>query len=394
MRDDARSEAWLEPALARALDRLEASSAALTDFPHVTEDGAWVTYPDGAWTGGFWVGQLWLLYRVRRDEAARERAEAFLERLLPRRLEERNHDLGMMFYPSAVMGWRATGDERYRQAGIDAARALVAQAHPGGGFIPGWGFFGGDDWSGASLVDTLMNLPLVVWAGKQAQDEALVRAALRHADLSVANHLRSDGSAYHVYRFDPDTGAPLGGGTYQGMAPESRWSRGLGWAIAGLTMLGESLGQGRGGSLREPLGASLGQGLGDALQRPDYVRAAGRAAAFYRANVPDDLVPYWDFDAEPGAPRDSSAAAISAFGMLRLAALTHDDDLRRFAMAILESLSRAYADAAPPHALIGHATADLPHGLGLDGATAYGDHYYLKALVEAAHGRTPAAPAP
>lgn len=366
---------WLEPALDRALDRLEESYKALADFPHVTEAGEWVTYPDGVWTGGFYIGQLWLLYRVRRQEEVRRRAEELLERYLPRRQEEKNHDLGMMFYPSAVMGWRLTGEDRYRLAAIDAARALIAQAHPTAGFIPGWGFFGGDNWVGSSLVDTLMNLPLVVWAANQTNEEDLKLAAVRHADLSVANHLRSDGSAYHVFRFDPESGAPLGGDTYQGKAPDSRWSRGLGWAIAGLSM------------------------LGDALPEPDYLRAARRAVDFYRANVPDDLVPYWDFDVDPrrlgtdtpakeapDEPRDSAAAAISCFGMLRLAAATADTELEQYALDVLRSLSEGYAHAAPRHALLGHATADLPHGLGIDGATVYGDYYYLKALTEASLG--------
>lgn len=370
--DEALLEPWHRRALDRALDKVERTSLELTDFPHVTENGRWVTHADGVWTGGFWIGQLWLLYEEREQGEVRERAVRFLERLLPRRFEARNHDLGMMFYPSAVVGWRLTGHDDYRRAAIDAARALAAQAHPVGGLIPGWGFFGGNDWVGSSLVDTLMNLPLLVWAAKQTQDPSLTQVAVRHADISAAHHLRPDGSAYHVYRFDPETGTPLGGDTYQGMGPESRWSRGLGWAIAGLAVLGEG------------------------VHDPDYLRVAKKAASFYQAHVPEDLVPYWDFDArEQGSgghgvdtrsvPRDSSAAAISCFGMLRLAAALHDDDLRSYAMRVLRSLSEAYADAAPRQALLGHATADLPHGLGIDGATVYGDYYYLKALVEAAH---------
>lgn len=371
--EDPPLEPWHRRALDRALDKVERTSRELNDFPHVTEDGRWVTHADGVWTGGFWIGQLWLLYQERGQDEVRERATRLLERMLPRRFEERNHDLGMMFYPSAVVGWRLTGDDAYRRAGIDAARALAAQANPVGGLIPGWGFFGGEDWVGSSLVDTLMNLPLLVWAAKETRDASLTQVAVRHADISAAHHLRADGSAYHVYRFDPDTGAPLRGDTYQGMGPESRWSRGLGWAIAGLTM------------------------LGSAVPKPAYLSVARKAVAFYRANVPEDLVPYWDFDAgaqasgEPdngtgSVPRDSSAAAISCFGMLRLASALRDDTLRTYAMRILRSLSEAYADAAPRQALLGHATADLPHGLGIDGATVYGDYYYLKALVEAAQG--------
>lgn len=363
---------WHRDALERAFARLERTSAELTDFPHVTEGGEWVTYPDGVWTGGFWIGQLWLLYQARGEEAVRERAVEFLERYLPRRNEERNHDLGMMYYPSAVVGWRLTGEERYRQGAIDAARALAAQANPALGLIPGWGFFGGAEWEGSSLVDTLMNLPLLVWASREAGDPELKRVAVRHADVSVAHHLRADGSTYHVYRFDPETGKPLGGDTYQGRAPDSRWSRGLGWALTGLTLLGISVPDAR------------------------YLREARRAASFYQGHAPTDLVPYWDFDAAPvgagtrdasgGEPRDSAAAAISCYGMLRLAEASGDEGLRRYALDVLRSLSGAYAAAAPRQALLGHATADLPHGLGIDGATVYGDYYYLKALVTAARG--------
>lgn len=362
-----RLEPWHRAAIERAFATLRRTSEELTDFPHVTEAGEWVTYPDGVWTGGFWIGQLWLLHGATGEERVRERAVEFLERYLPRRTEAKNHDLGMMFYPSAVMGWRITGEERYRQGAIDAARALAAQADRTNGVIPGWGFFGGDDWRGASLVDTLMNLPLIIWAAHQTGDDALARVALRHADVSVAHHLRPDGSAFHVYRFDPDTGAAIGGDTYQGKAPGSRWSRGLGWAIAGLSMLGEM------------------------VPNEAYLAAARRGAAFYQANVPEDLVPYWDFDVEPTAdePRDSSAASISAYGMLRLARATSDAALHHFALRILRSLSGTYAEAAPRQALLGHATADLPHGLGIDGATGYGDYYYLKALLEAARNPAP-----
>lgn len=362
------AEGWHREALGRALDRVERTSAELTDFPHVTENGEWTTTQDGVWTGGFWIGQLWLLYRERRSPFVKERAVHFLERYLPRRTEDRNHDLGMMYYPSAVVGWRLTNEGRYKQGAIDAAYALTRQANKASGLIPGWGFFGGVDWSGSSLVDTLMNLPLVVWAAGEAGDEDLKRVALRHADASVAHHLRPDGSAYHLYRFDPQTGAPLHGDTYQGMGPESRWSRGLSWAIAGLSMLGAM------------------------VPSEAYLQAAERAVKFYRDNVPGDLVPYWDYDAMPNGglasgskgepPRDSSAAAIAAFGMLRLSAARQDEELRRYALSILRSLSGSYANAAPRQALLGHATADLPHGLGIDGATAYGDYYYLKALVE------------
>ena len=39
------------------------------------------------------------------------------------------------------------------------------------------------------------------------------------------------------------------------------------------------------------------------------------------------------------------------------------------------------ANASNGGGLLLHATADLPHGLGIDGTTMYGDYYYLKSLL-------------
>lgn len=54
-------------------------------FPHVTQSGRWRTTPDGNWTGGFWVGQLWWLWKLTGDPAWRQAAEGYLTRLAPRK---------------------------------------------------------------------------------------------------------------------------------------------------------------------------------------------------------------------------------------------------------------------------------------------------------------------
>ena len=95
----------------------------------------WQTTQNGVWTGGFWAGLLWLEFEQSKSAATRTRAMAFTERLLPRAQDTRNHDLGFMFFPSAIKGWELTGDARYHASAIAAARSLAAQFNDAGGFM-------------------------------------------------------------------------------------------------------------------------------------------------------------------------------------------------------------------------------------------------------------------
>lgn len=349
---------WIDEAIARALTRLDAIAQEATDFPHITEKQRWCYTADGVWTGGFWAGLLWLAYQRGRQGRHSEQALAFTERLLPRAADARNHDLGFMFFPSAVKAWHLIDDPRYRDAAVQAAQSLAAQFNPQAGFIPGWGYFGGADWSGRVLVDTLMNLPLLVWAVQHGADTGLLEVVRRHAATTLAHHLRRDGSVYHVYRFDPHTGQPLGGDTYQGLEPQSAWTRGQAWAITGLAILARMMSDTR------------------------YLAASERIAARFVDRLPPDDVPPWDFDAPgPDEPKDASAGAIASYGLLQLYRLTGRRKQLDNATRLLRALASSCANRGDAGGLLLHATADLPHGLGIDESTMYGDYYYLKSLV-------------
>jgi unsaturated chondroitin disaccharide hydrolase len=349
---------WIDAAIGKAVARARAIAAETNDFPHITNNGVWQCTADGIWTGGFWAGILWLAYENAGGEDLKQLASEFTERLLPRASDTHNHDLGFMFFPSAIKAWSLTGEDRYRQAAVRAANALAGQFNPASGFIPGWGFFGKQDWSGWVLIDTLMNLPLLVWAAKQGGDAKLMDVAYAQIGKTLEHHFRPDGSVYHVYKFDPQTGEPLGGDTYQGLGPDSFWSRGQAWAITGLAIVAGMTGDQK-------------------LQG-----SSARVAAYFQGQLPSDSVPPWDFEAKgPDEPKDSSAGAIASYGFLKLYDLTRELAYLELATRMLSALVLTCENDGDSGGLLLHATADLPHGLGVDGSTMYGDYYYLKSLV-------------
>lgn len=349
---------WLDDAVELALTRVGRIALECADFPHVTAQGRWQTTQDGVWTGGFWAGLLWLEFQQSRSAATRRLASTFTERLLPRAQDTRNHDLGFMFFPSAVEGWKLTGDARYHDSAVAAARSLAGQFNEAGGFIPGWGFFGAADWGGSVLIDTLMNLPLLAWAAQQTGDDRLMHVAHRHAATALKHQLRADGSVFHLFRFDAVTGAAAGGDTYQGLGPDSSWTRGQAWAMTGLAIL-----------------AGM---TGDAV----YASASARIADCFYRRLPAGGIPPWDFDAighDP--PTDSSAAAIASYGFQKLHQVMHEPRHLAAASSLLRALWSRCANGGETGGLLLHATADLPHGLGIDESTIYGDYYYLKSLL-------------
>jgi hypothetical protein len=115
--------------------------------------------------------------------------------------------------------------------------------------------------------------------------------------------------------------------------------------------------------------------------------AARRVSDWFIDHLPPDRVPYWDFDAPgiPDAPRDSSAAAIAASGLLELAALEPDPGgaagYRDAAESIIESLSAApyLAPERVSQAILLHGTQDYPRG-NFDTGLAFGDYYFVEAL--------------
>jgi unsaturated chondroitin disaccharide hydrolase len=332
------------------------------------EDLTYTRCGDRDWVDGFWSGQLWLGYSETQDEvfhrAARAQLPYFYDRL--NRPETHDHDLGFLYSLSLVANYKVTGDTAARDGALRAAEALAQRFNPNGQFIRAWNDWGSIDNRGRMIIDCLENLGLLFWATEVTGNTRFADIATRHAATTKRYILRADGSSYHSFVFDPDTGEPLRGETYQGYADESRWSRGQSWGVHGFSQVYRY------------------------TREPAFLVAAQQMADYVLAHLPDDGIPYWDYALPPNELqfRDTSAAAVTAAGLLALADLVTDAaDAERYlrtAQRMLVSLSTNYSTRGHHEAegLLVQGAADVPRGLS-NAMLPYGDYYYVEALLRA-----------
>jgi unsaturated chondroitin disaccharide hydrolase len=363
--------AW-DSFLAAATREFERSRSWPEDlFPHFTENGRWQllpidatsrwltggTYEHGNWTAGFWFGVMWLLALGTKDREVAAVAHERLDRLATRASDSTTHDLGFLFYPSYVLGHHTGFVTREETApATRAARMLARRFNFRGAYIQAFGPIGDDRSAGTSTIDTMVNLPLLWWAGGHG-DLVLHDIGRRHARTSARLFVREDGSTYHLSRFDPVSGAVAHRGTFQGAADASCWSRGQAWGVCGFAWAHAATGE------------------------PELLAAAERTAAYFWDHLPPDGVPPWDFsDESPRAERDASASAIAALGILVLGR-THPDERQRAhywmqGTELLGRLAECVNDGEETEGILLRSCYSKPHGLGMNCAAAWGDFWF------------------
>ena len=341
--------------------QLDTTARALTPtkYPSTTKStGAWNTTGSSGWTSGFFPGSLWTMYELTGDPIWLNRATSWTAGLESRKTDTSTHDVGFVIFSSFGNGYRLTNNDAYRQVVLTAAASLATRYNAKVGCIRSWN--GG---SFQVIIDNMMNLEILFWASKHGGQQAWYDMAVSHALRTMTNHVRADGSTYQIVDYDPATGAVKSKSTKQGAGKETTWSRGQAWAVHGFTT-----------AYRET-----------SDQR--FLDTARRTADYFIDHLPADSVPYWDFQAPgiPNEPRDSSAAAIAASGLLELGRLETDATRStRYVAAgrqILTSLSSAayLAEGTSNQAILLHGTQNKPSG-NYDTGLAFGDYYFLQAL--------------
>jgi unsaturated chondroitin disaccharide hydrolase len=324
--------------------------------------GTWKTVHIRDWTSGFFPGILWYMHEMTGGNQFLQWAQRWTEGLTPLQLYSGSHDVGFMVFCSFGNGYRLTKAEPYKTAILRSAGTLATRFNHRVGCIKSWD---NRRWGYPVIIDNMMNLELLFWASQNGGPRQLYDIAVKHAETTMRNHFRSDGSTYHVLSYDTTNGSVIWRGTHQGYADGSCWSRGQAWAIYGFTM-----------SYRF-------------TRDPRFLQTAQRAAEYYIDHLPADHVPYWDFNAPgiPGEPRDASAAAIAAAALLELSRFVDDAPTKEkyfhAAVATLEALSAQpyFSEDSTSTGVLKHAVGSKPSGSEVDVSLIYGDYYYIEALL-------------
>lgn len=332
--------------------------------PRTFEGGRVVTVKTTDWTSGFFAGSLWYLYDYTRKPEWLAAAKDYTARLESLKDYTGDHDLGFMLGSSYGNGYRLTGDKSYRRVLVKGAKSLATRFDPRVGQIRSWDHGG---WKYPVIIDNMMNLELLTLAAREGGGERLRQIATSHADGSNDKHFRDDSSSYHLVDYDPKSGDVLARQTVQGAADGSAWARGQAWGLYGYTMM-----------FRE-------------TKNPAYLERARKIAAFIMKHprLPEDKVPYWDFDATdiPSAPRDVSAAAVMASAFIELSGYVEKAEGREYfqlARQQLLSLSSPAFRAMPGengYFILMHSVGHLPKSSEVDVPLNYADYYFLEGLL-------------
>jgi unsaturated chondroitin disaccharide hydrolase len=314
------------------------------------------------WTSGFVAGDYWFMYELTGDENWKKTAIENTVKLDGIQYITNTHDIGFMVYCSYGNAFRVTKDEAYKKVILQAAESLSKRFNSKVGSIRSWSF---GKWQFPVIIDNMMNLEMMFWASKVSGNPKYHDIAVQHANTTLMNHFRANMSSYHLVDYDTITGKPIKKQTYQGFNDESSWSRGQAWGLYGFTV-----------SYRE---------TGD----KKYLEAAKKIAKYISENLPEDKVPYWDFNAPvtPQTERDCSAASITASALYILSSLTNDSKSKKeygtLADEIMTSLSTpAYLNKYGEGGgfLLKHYVGGKLLNLEVDASGNYADYYYLEAL--------------
>lgn len=332
----------------------------------IGKDGQLTTSGSRWWTSGFFPGVLWYLYEASGNDSLRNYAENFTRRVEREQFTTDNHDVGFMLYCSFGNGLRLTGNENYRKVLLQGSESLSTRFRPQVGCIRSWDW-NQKVWQYPVIIDNMMNLEMLMWASKSSGEAKYGKIAQSHADVTMEHHFRPDYSCYHVVSYDTITGQPEKKNTCQGYAHESSWARGQGWALYGYTMM-----------YRES-------------KKESYLKQAMHIAGFImnHPRLPEDKIPYWDFDAPniPDELRDASAGALIASALIELSQYTEGEFSKQclsVAETQLKTLSSPEYLAQPGsncYFILKHSVGNNPGKSEVDVPLTYADYYFVEALV-------------
>jgi rhamnogalacturonyl hydrolase YesR len=270
-----------------------------------------------------------------------------------------------MLYCSYGNGYRLTQTKEYKDIMLTGAESLASRYNPVAGCIKSWE--SNNKWQFPVIIDNMMNLEFLFWASRTSGDPKYKDMSISHADKTIANHFRPDYSTYHVVSYDTISGQPEKKNTSQGFSDGSTWSRGEAWGLYGYVM-----------TYRE-------------TREKRYLEQAMHIADFIlnHPNLPEDKIPYWDFNAPdiPNTLRDASAGAIMASALIELSGYVDQPESGNYLQVAEKQIrtlsSPEYFAGAGTNGnfLLKHSVGSLPHNSEVDVPLSYADYYYVEALL-------------
>ncbi|CAF3469129.1 unnamed protein product [Rotaria socialis] len=330
----------------------------------------WISLPIlHSFTNGFFSGIFWNLLEFNATQTILKMATDLMVPLAPVANLTDTHDVGFVIMSSFGHAYRLLKLPEYLQIVITAASSLSTRYSPEVRCIRSW-----DSKEGfLVIIDNMMNLELLFEASYQTNNQTWYNLAWQHANRTMYEHFRPDNSTYHVVEYNETDGTAIRKYTAQGYADWSTWSRGQAWAVHGFTIAYRYT-----------------------KYQPFLDKAIG-AANYFLSHLPSstDSITYWDFDAPHNStiayqPRDTSAAAIFASGLVELSQYVTLEETKDYFLTNAKSIVDQLASPAYLildnkdyilRAIIANGTQgpypDKPYDL----ATVFGDYYLTQAVL-------------
>ena len=345
------------------LDSAAVSNPGVAIYPRsINKEGALWTSNYKWWCSGFYPGSMWYVYEYTGDEKIKELALKYQAGLEPLRFRKDDHDIGFQLMCSYGNCLRLTEDQTCVPVLIDGANSLASRFDPEVGCTRSWSF---GKWSFPVIVDNMMNMELLLKAAELGGSDSLKNVALAHARTTMKNHFREDKSCFHLVDYNPETGEVVGKQTVQGLADDSAWARGQAWGLYGFTMVYRF------------------------CKEQDILDHAIAIAEYLLPRLPEDGVPFWDYDSAeiPNDVRDASAAAIMASSLIELSQYVDAEKAERY-LATAEKMIRTLAsdeylcaEGEDYGFLLKHSTGNKNTDSEVDVPLTYADYYFLEALI-------------
>lgn len=345
------------------LDTIAATSSDEDVYPRsINLDGSLWTSDSKWWCSGFYPGSLWYVFEYTGNEVYKDLALKYQAGLEQLRYRTDDHDIGFQLMCSYGNNLRITGDSLCVPVLIDGAKSLATRFDPEVGCTRSWDT---KKYVFSVIIDNMMNMELLLKAVELGADESLRDMAVSHAYTTMKNHFREDNSCYHVLDYDPETGDVLQRYLGQGYSVDSAWARGQAWALYSFPMIYRF------------------------TKDPQMLSHATAVAEYILPRLPEDGIPYWDFDSPdiPNDFKDASAAAVMACGLIELSGYVDAKTSKRY-LSTAETMLRSLAsdeylakEGEQYGFLLKHSTGFKLRNSEVDAPLTYADYYFLEALM-------------